>query len=92
MIIHAELPIWTDTGMFFLSSVTNNQGSKFLEFHRIEFEVLIIFSGPTIKPDLKKLIIVVFVDDEADPPISLVILSINKVVFLINFPKLFGIW
>lgn len=82
--------------MLFLTSVACNNWSKFSKFRRCESINLIIFRSPSIKSNFEKLSSYIFLNYIADSPITLIVLSINEVINVVNFPQLlnviFGLW
>lgn len=89
MSLEGEFPISPQSWIFFLSSIPNNNTPKMEELWRSKTIRLIILRSPSIKPNFIHFTIDIFLNNITNTPVSLIVLSINKVINIINFPYLF---
>ncbi len=89
MRLEGEFPISSQSWIFLLSSIPNNNTPKMKELRGSKAIRLIILRSPSIKPNLIHFTIDIFLNYVANTPVTLIVLSINKVIDIINFPYLF---
>ena len=88
MRFNIEFPVGSNCWIFFLTSVSYHNRSKMWQLGRSKSIIFIIFGAPTIKSYFVISCIDIFLDDVAYPPVSLTVLGIDKIINIVDLPKL----